>query len=308
MNRRSTSHIAGPVALAGLMAVAAFAAQPAPGVEAPPDPPAEGQAAAPAPVPAWVAVAASGKVTRREAGTEPDAWSKVRRGDLLAPLTHVRSEDRGRATLTRDGDIILVSPGSMVTLPDGRNGAPDTIRQTSGRALYQVEPGREGRFEVVTPLLVAGVKGTQFSVIVRDGFTAVEVVEGHVEVQSLLDREDRRDLFAGDVLTLDARERRMDVFQEDRQETRSFDTARERREFEVREETKRLSRDLSMEKSMFDFESLWKERMADQFEGKNETLRRETDFQALEEKMTVLKEDETRQESTTGTVNVPPKP
>jgi hypothetical protein len=108
----------------------------------------------------WMAVSSSGDVTSRAPGADTASWVPVHRGDRVESLSLVKATGRGQATLTRNGDVILVSPGTELTLPEG-DVSGDVIRQDGGKALYKVKPGREGRrFEVVTPMLVAGVKGT----------------------------------------------------------------------------------------------------------------------------------------------------
>ena len=74
--------------------------------------PAEKVLADPLPPPVWwKAVAASGPVETRPGAIE-EAWTAVRRGDRLEPLNLVRTGQRGRATLTRRGDILMVDPDS----------------------------------------------------------------------------------------------------------------------------------------------------------------------------------------------------
>jgi len=216
----------------------------------------------------WTAVAASGDVASRAPGASLTTWVPVRRGGRVESMSHVRAAARGQATLTRDGDVILVSPGSELTLPDDTTERFDVIRQDAGKALYKVKPGRQGRFEVITPMLVAGVKGTQFSVVVREDFVAVEVVEGHVEVQSLLDRNDRRDLFAGDLITMRADEGRMEMHGEDRGARNETEKKRSHEAREVRKETRDLVKDLVTETMTFDLDGLWKERMTERLEEK----------------------------------------
>lgn len=221
----------------------------------------------------WLAVAASGDVTSRAPGVELATWTPVRRGGRVDSMSHVRSVGRGQATLTRDGDVIVVSPGSELTLPDDASVQFDVVRQDAGKALYKVKPGRQGRFEVVTPMLVAGVKGTQFSVVVRDGFVAVEVVEGHVEVQSLLNNEDRRDLFAGDLITLHEEDGRMEMHTEDRGAQVEAARKRNPEAREIRKETKSLVRDLDSEVLALDREldTLWKERLSEKLDDTRDT-------------------------------------
>ena len=53
--------------------------------------------------------------------------------------------------------------------------------KTSGGS-YRIESGRDRQFEVETPYLIAGVKGTVFSVAVTTAGTTVSVSEGVVSV------------------------------------------------------------------------------------------------------------------------------
>ena len=58
------------------------------------------------------------------------------------------------------------------------------VVQNSGSVVYRVDGRTNKHFQVVTPYLVAGVKGTTFRVTVREGLAAVTVEEGRVEVAS----------------------------------------------------------------------------------------------------------------------------
>jgi len=178
------------VALAGTVLTALHAAPP------------EIDTVDPAPVPAWwKAVAASGPVETRPGAIE-ESWAPVRRGDRLEPLNLVRTGHRGRATLTRSGDVLMVDPESQVALPP-LTGDESSVVQTSGSVIYEVGR-REGRdFKVVTPYLVAGVKGTIFMVTVTDSYASVTVEEGLVEVTSLASGESL-DVGAGESVQLDA--------------------------------------------------------------------------------------------------------
>ena len=178
------------VALAGTVLTALHAAPP------------EIDTVDPAPVPAWwKAVAASGPVETRPGAIE-ESWAPVRRGDRLEPLNLVRTGHRGRTTLTRSGDVLMVDPESQVALPP-LTGDESSVVQTSGSVIYEVGR-REGRdFKVVTPYLVAGVKGTIFMVTVADSYASVTVEEGLVEVTSLASGESL-DVGAGESVQLDA--------------------------------------------------------------------------------------------------------
>lgn len=166
----------------------------------------------------WKAVAASGRVEARDAGLDPEEWQQVRRGDSVVVQSMVRTAKRSRATLARQGDVILVDPESEVRLPGGEGRLDSRIRHRTGRALYRFEPRTVGGAEVVTPWLVAGVKGTVFSVIVESDFTSVSVVEGQVEVRTVAGGE-TIDLYPGEMAVLEEAEGRLELFREGRRET-----------------------------------------------------------------------------------------
>lgn len=131
----------------------------------------------------WKAVAASGPVQARSA-TLPDApWRAVGRGDELTPLTLVETGRKGRVTLTRSASLLVIDPDSRVELPGESYGELETsVVQTRGSVLYEVDRRSNPHFEVVTPYLVAGVKGTAFLVTVNERYAAVTVQRGRVEI------------------------------------------------------------------------------------------------------------------------------
>lgn len=165
----------------------------------------------------WKAVAASGKVESRAPGAGDVSWDRVSRGDRIRPLSHVRTHKRSRATLTRLGDIVLVDPQTEIVLPHRRTGPDGTIRQSSGSVLYEIAPSEGTGVRVVTPLLVAGVKGTVFSVIVDEGYSSVSVMSGNVEVTVLATGE-AVDLSAGDMAVFDGERGELEVYRESRRE------------------------------------------------------------------------------------------
>jgi len=200
-----------PLALTAALATLAVAAPPGAPIAA-----AESSGAAAVPAAAhdpWLAVAASGRVEVVVAGQPPETWSPVRRGDRLAPAGLVRSGPRGRATLTRGDDILLVDPDSELVLP--ADGAAATLLQHRGNVLYEVHREPDVHFQVVTPYLVAGVKGTVFGVLVQDDYTSVTVSRGHVEVHATITNE-RADLFTGDMAVLSGPMGRLEVHRDPR--------------------------------------------------------------------------------------------
>jgi hypothetical protein len=187
----------------------------------------------------WTAVAASGRVEAQPAGGIPDAWSPVRRGDRLAPGGRLRTGPHGRVTLTRGEDVVIVDPGAEVSLP--AEGQAASAVQGRGNVLYEVHREPDVHFQVVTPYLVAGVKGTAFSVLVNEAFTSVGVSQGHVEVRATL-TDERADLFTGDMALLEGPMGRLEVRRDPREGAR--DLAREEGQLmrRAREDAGKLAR------------------------------------------------------------------
>lgn len=130
----------------------------------------------------WKAVASSGAVEARHPELATSGWNAVRRGQALPPATLVRTGDDGRATLTRKNSLIVLEPRTELELPDADGGVESRVVQSAGTVLYEVDGRKEKHFEVVTPYLVAGVKGTRFRVTVTDLSAELSVDEGLVEV------------------------------------------------------------------------------------------------------------------------------
>jgi hypothetical protein len=184
-----------PIIALAVLAASAVAAKPA-----------KDCVAAEPPATPWEAVAASGEVRARYLDT---AWRAVVRGDELTPRTTVETGRKGRLTLTRHASLLILDPQSRVDLPASVVGGMETsVVQTRGSVLYKVDSRSHPHFEVVTPYLVAGVKGTSFLVTVNDQYTAVTVRHGRVEVsdpltgarvtlgpgESVLQQHDERDI------------------------------------------------------------------------------------------------------------------
>ncbi len=143
---------------------------------------------------AWKAVAASGSVeTHALSGEE---WVDVRRGDMVEAQSLLRTGRRGRATLTRGGDVLIVDPRTEMVIPSS---TVSSVTQNSGTVIYEVDGSTNRDFKVVTPYMVAGVKGTVFMVTVGERRTSVTVHDGRVEVSDR--RNGRRvELEAGDTV------------------------------------------------------------------------------------------------------------
>jgi hypothetical protein len=129
----------------------------------------------------WKAVATSGPVTARAEDASDPSWKKLARGERLAARSDVRTGRRGRATLTDEASVLMIDPASEVRLP--APGEPPRVVQAKGSVVYEVDGSKVRGFEVVTPFLVAGVKGTVFLVTVEERLAAVTVEHGVVAVR-----------------------------------------------------------------------------------------------------------------------------
>jgi len=135
--------------------------------------------------PPWKAVAASGTVEAWPAVRIEESWDRVQRGDALEAQTAVRTGRRGRATLIQRASILMLDPESRVSLPvDGASSSETSVVQEYGSVVYEIDGESHAAFRVVTPHLVAGVKGTVFLVSVSETQATVTVREGVVEVMS----------------------------------------------------------------------------------------------------------------------------
>ncbi len=85
----------------------------------------------------------------------------------------------------RDGLTITVEDGARYTLRDrNRDGSVDTVNLLRKALLLDAPLNRtEPRFQVVTPLAIAAVRGTKWVVDVVAGKTSVFVIGGSVVVQ-----------------------------------------------------------------------------------------------------------------------------
>ena len=120
-----------------------------------------------------------------------DVWmttSGVQEASLTSEATFkpgdsIRTGRSGRVLLTRGEETILISPNSVIALPEQqKDGLSTTIIEQAGSVLIQAEKRNVKHFQVETPYLAAVVKGTQFRVSVTDRGGSVDVIEGRVEV------------------------------------------------------------------------------------------------------------------------------
>ena len=106
----------------------------------------------------------------------------MRRGDTVVPGHEVRTGPASKALLSRGKETITINPKSTLEfLPMGDNSVT-RIFQKIGDVLFNVNKRNQKNFEVLTPHLVATVKGTEFSIKVDPDGATVGVVRGRVGV------------------------------------------------------------------------------------------------------------------------------
>jgi hypothetical protein len=129
---------------------------------------------------AWTVGKSSGEVWLTSSGAQPASLTQEAQ---LKPGDTVRTGGNGRVLLRRGEETMLISPNSVIGLPQQKTeGLATTILQQAGSILLEVEKRNVKHFEVETPYLAAVVKGTQFRVTVNAGSTSVDVLRGQVEV------------------------------------------------------------------------------------------------------------------------------
>jgi ferric-dicitrate binding protein FerR (iron transport regulator) len=125
----------------------------------------------------------SGRVEVMRAGTSE--WEPARNGAHLDVGAKVRTLVDGKTELLLSGGrVVRLDPESVLEIPIKYpvKTMGDYLRLIKGEFWLIIY---KGRFQCITPNAIAGVKGTEFLVVVNDSGTMVSVLEGVVEVSSL---------------------------------------------------------------------------------------------------------------------------
>ncbi|MEM4368609.1 MAG: FecR family protein [Candidatus Anstonellales archaeon] len=130
-----------------------------------------------------------GKVLSKS--TTQDNWIKCYVGQVLDEKWIIKTEAKSKAVLLLyDGTKIFVYEKSEIHL-SSLTDTDKTIEQKSGKARFKVSKvEKDSKFETITPTAVMSVRGTEFSVLIKDDLsTEVKVFEGLVGVKTLLGEE-----------------------------------------------------------------------------------------------------------------------
>jgi hypothetical protein len=139
--------------------------------------------AAPSPQSNWVVTQLTGDARVVHPGAQP---ASLKVNNRLAPGDTLMTGPTGRATLVRGGDYIIVAPRSELRLPSTPQPSGFTrVIQNLGTLLFKVQHTGIPHFAVDTPMLAAVVKGTTFTVVVDGQRSAVQVLQGVVQVSAI---------------------------------------------------------------------------------------------------------------------------
>jgi hypothetical protein len=131
----------------------------------------------------WIVTQLSGDARVVHPGAQA---ASLKVNNLLAPGDMLLTGPSGRATLVHGADYIVVAPRSELRLPTAPEPSGFTrVVQSLGTLLFKVKHTGIPHFTVDTPMLAAVVKGTTFTVVVERDRSAVQVIDGKVDVTAL---------------------------------------------------------------------------------------------------------------------------
>ena len=134
----------------------------------------------------WHVVELRGSATVMRPGVSPVSLAD---NAEVEPGDQIKTEVNGHVILRHGGDTVLIAPNSLVGIPAADTGLFTRVLQTFGTVLVNVAKRPDPHFEVRTPFLAAIVKGTTFTVSADSVSSAVQVVEGVVNVVDSAQRQ-----------------------------------------------------------------------------------------------------------------------
>ncbi len=175
----------------------------------------------------WKAVSASGAVENRAEPTGEGHWLSVRRGDLLAPRSRVRTFADGSVTLSSPGGVLMIDAETQLTLPARSFQGRLEATQHAGTVVYETAGEPEGSLRVVTPgVRLASGQGV-FGVTVDGDWTLVSVEHGIVEVSAA--GEVSMDLYPGEAIRVHNRDGHAEMLRRDQHPSADDGTPKARR-------------------------------------------------------------------------------
>jgi uncharacterized protein YlzI (FlbEa/FlbD family) len=132
-----------------------------------------------------VVVKVSGKAFVRNIADQQ--WTKCYPGQTLDENYVIKTDEKSKVELLLfDGTKIVVSEKTEIVLSKVTP-QEKVIQQKTGKARFKVSKLQEGaKFETITPTAIMSVRGTEFSVFVKEDLsTEVKVFEGIVNVKTL---------------------------------------------------------------------------------------------------------------------------
>lgn len=110
-------------------------------------------------------------------------WVPLKRGDVVADDRYIRTLASGRVHFTNGSEAIDVGPKTQIRILDrAEKKTFTTVKQDYGRVGVVADVEKVKHFAVDTPLLVAVVKGTKFTVVSGPRGASVSVIRGLVGV------------------------------------------------------------------------------------------------------------------------------
>lgn len=129
----------------------------------------------------WVAVKLRGQVLQLVDGQ----WQPLQRGDVVSDDRVIRTV-KGRVEFHRDAEVISLGPQTQIQIVDKTGQRFTTVKEQFGEVAIEAEVQNVKHFAVETPLMASVVKGTKFVVRSGNDYSNVEVLRGHVAVESLV--------------------------------------------------------------------------------------------------------------------------
>jgi hypothetical protein len=132
-------------------------------------------------------------------------WKNVNSGTALRFGDVIRTGTQSKAEIRFESGIIRMYENTILEIPSQpqqqkvseNSGQLRKVFLSRGRSLFEIFKNRlNGGFEVTSPSLIAGVKGTTFRVTEEEGVKGVTVFEGIVSVTNRLRHEEMIEVMA----------------------------------------------------------------------------------------------------------------